>query len=400
MSNQYKNNLGEDIINIVQNALNNENFKSLNQDIGNIVKGALGEVKGSFNWEENRKKTNQQYISINKNQGKTSLAKRTKYAVPVGKTKGILYTIFGTIGTITFGIAVFVLMLLGYIIGGKGIFHIIAMGLTPLILISVILLVNGSKIRKRLNRFERYIKRMYNRDYYLIRELSAVTGQSDKATVRDLEKMISVGMFPEGRMDDKGNYFMLNNKSYEEYLKFKEGLIIKQNEERDNRKVTDNLTKGDSKLRLEEKKIIDGGRQFVLEIKDANIAIPGEAISKKLDRLEIVTGKVFDYVEIHPEKLPEIKKFMGYFLPTTLKLLHAYKKLDSQPIEGRNISSSKEEIEDTIDTINLAFENLLDGLFEDLAMNVSADISVLETIFMQEGLMNDGIRTQNRTREE
>ena len=39
-----------------------------------------------------------------------------------------------------------------------------------------------------------------------------------------------------------------------------------------------------------------------------------------------------------------------------------------------------------MDTINIAFENLLDSLFEDAAMDVSTDISVLQTMLKQEGL--------------
>ena len=77
---------------------------------------------------------------------------------------------------------------------------------------------------------------------------------------------------------------------------------------------------------------------------------------------------------------------MEYYLPITLKLVNAYKEFDAQPIQGENISKSKKEIEDTLDTINTAFEKLLDSLYEDEAMEVSSDISVLNTLFAQEGL--------------
>ena len=48
--------------------------------------------------------------------------------------------------------------------------------------------------------------------------------------------------------------------------------------------------------------------------------------------------------------------------------------------------ASKKEIEDTLDTLNQAFEKLLDSLFRDRAWDVSSDISVLETMLAQEGL--------------
>ena len=91
-------------------------------------------------------------------------------------------------------------------------------------------------------------------------------------------------------------------------------------------------------------------------------------------------------MERNPRQLSEINKFMEYYLPTTLKLVTAYKEFDLQPVQGENIRSAKKEIETTLDTINHAFEVLLDSLFEDAAMDIATDISVLETMLAQEGL--------------
>ena len=243
---------------------------------------------------------------------------------------------------------------------------------------------------------------MHGRNYCLISDLSTTTGLSNKATVKDLRKMIAIGMFPEGHIDDKKTCFMLNNECYEQYLKLQEHMRMKSLEEQDKQKLIttgQDLNKASDTLSPEIRKAINEGRQFVLEIKNANIAIPGEEISRKLDRLEEVTGKIFDYVETHPEKFPEIKKFTEYFLPTTLKLVDAYREFDYQPVQGQNISSAKKEIEDTMDTINHAFENLLDSLFEEVVMDISTDISVLQTMFAQEGLTENNIRTKNKEME-
>ena len=63
--------------------------------------------------------------------------------------------------------------------------------------------------------------------------------------------------------------------------------------------------------------------------------------------------------------------------------------MDAQPVQGETIRASNKEIEDTLDTLNLAFEKLLDSVFEDTAMDVSSDISVLNTLLAQEGLTED-----------
>ncbi|MFA5524100.1 MAG: 5-bromo-4-chloroindolyl phosphate hydrolysis family protein [Tissierellales bacterium] len=438
MNNRGNMNLGDEVKNIVQNAVSNKNFNNLNRDIENVVKGALDEVGRSIGWKQgynhnwnkqtgktnnyqqkyeksstttNKQEPNQQRYNYNNTNNYNNVYKQTymqnkpvpkstALTVPMGRVSGTLLTIFGAIGSGIFGIAVVILAVLGYLIGFKGVILTLSMVILPSLITSVILLMNGGRVRKRLRRFQRYIAQLHGRNYCLISDLSAATGLSNKATVRDLQKMISMGMFPQGHIDEKKTCFMLNNECYEQYLNLQESIKRKELEEQDKQKGR--LTHHDSinregkniknTLKPEIRKAIEEGRQFVMEIKNANIAIPGEEVSRKLDRLEEVTGKIYDYVETHPEKFPEIKKFTEYFLPTTLKLLDAYRKFDYQPVQGENILSAKKEIEETMDTINLAFENLLDGLFEDIAMDISTDISVLQTMFAQEGLTENNIR--------
>ena len=102
--------------------------------------------------------------------------------------------------------------------------------------------------------------------------------------------------------------------------------------------------------------------------------------------------KIFDRVKEDPDSLEDIQKLMDYYLPTTVKLLEAYQQLDNQPVQGENIRSSKLEIEKTLDTLNIAFEKLLDSLFEDVAWDVSSDISVLHTMLAQEGLTGNDFK--------
>ena len=104
---------------------------------------------------------------------------------------------------------------------------------------------------------------------------------------------------------------------------------------------------------------------------------------------------IFKRVRAHPDVAPDLKKMMDYYLPTTVKLLEAYAELDAQTVQGENITSSKREIEDTLDTLNLAFEKLLDSIFKDTAWDLSTDISVLQTLLAQEGLIEDGFKMKD-----
>ena len=108
--------------------------------------------------------------------------------------------------------------------------------------------------------------------------------------------------------------------------------------------------------------------------------------------MEMVVDKIFDRVENDPSLVDDLGKLMDYYLPTTIKLLEAYEQMDKQPVKGENIESSKREIEATLDTLNTAFEKLLDSLFQAAAWDVSSDISVLNTMLAQEGLKGDGLK--------
>ena len=143
-------------------------------------------------------------------------------------------------------------------------------------------------------------------------------------------------------------------------------------------------------------KMISDGNLAIAEMKRLNESIKDEKISRQIDRLEEISGKIFDCVKASPEKLPQIRKFMNYYLPTTLKLLNAYDRMGSQGVSGENISGTMERVENMMGTIVTAFERQLDGLFGNQALDISTDITVLENMMAREGLSDDPIhRTQS-----
>lgn len=136
-------------------------------------------------------------------------------------------------------------------------------------------------------------------------------------------------------------------------------------------------------------KMIDDGKKAIAEMKRLDDNIEDETISAQIRRLEQVSGKIFAQVEERPEKLPQVRKFMNYYLPTTLKLLNAYDRMSDQTVAGENISGTMERVENMMETIVKAFEKQLDALFGAEAMDISTDITVLENMMAREGLVED-----------
>lgn len=174
---------------------------------------------------------------------------------------------------------------------------------------------------------------------------------------------------------------MVDDETYEDYLKAEKAYAAREATAQTEKEKEQADPKG-AELAAVRKE----GDAYLRQIRAVNDALPGEEISEKLDKLETVTGRIFDCVERHPEKLPEIHRFMQYYLPTTLKLVKAYEEFEKQPLQGENITQTKNEIRQALDTINTAFGNLLDTLYENDAFDISTDISTLETMLRQEGL--------------
>ncbi len=130
-------------------------------------------------------------------------------------------------------------------------------------------------------------------------------------------------------------------------------------------------------------------KRAVSEMQRLNASIKDETVSAQIDHLEQVTGKIIDSVVAKPTKLTQIRKFMNYYLPTTLKLLNAYDRMDSVGVDGGNIGSTKGKIEDMLATICTAYDKQLDSLYGEEALDISADISVMEQMLAQEGISTD-----------
>ena len=139
-------------------------------------------------------------------------------------------------------------------------------------------------------------------------------------------------------------------------------------------------------------KMLRDGRLAIAEMKrlDQNIADPG--ISADIVRLEQVSAKIFEEVGRSPEKLPQIRRFLDYYLPTTLKLLNAYDRMSGTGVSGENIDATLARVEGMMRTIVSAFEKQLDSLYGTEALDISTDITVLETMMAREGLTDQPLK--------
>lgn len=260
------------------------------------------------------------------------------------------------------------------------------------------LLTSGIRSITRVSRFEKYLKVLGSKTYCELNQLARRVGKSPKFVRKELKGMIDDGMFLEGHLDEEEMRLITSDEDYVHYLETKQKQAVQHQQEAAETKKQQAAAE-EKKRDAQVQEVLDRGNAFIRDIRACNDAIPGQEISDKISRMEMLVRKIFDRVESHPEVVPELKKLMDYYLPMTVKLLKAYADMDAQPVQGENIQNSKREIEATLDTLNTAFEKLLDSIFKTTALDVSSDISVLNTLLAQEGLTDDELTRLRREKD-
>ena len=135
--------------------------------------------------------------------------------------------------------------------------------------------------------------------------------------------------------------------------------------------------------------LVRHGQEMIAQIRDENSQIPDPVLSKKIDELESISNQIFLTVTDKPEKAPQIRRFMDYYLPTVLKMLTNYRKLGEREVTGENAEKTKKSVEGAMDIVLEAFKKQHDQLYQRDMLDVTTDISVLETLMKQDGLIEN-----------
>lgn len=130
------------------------------------------------------------------------------------------------------------------------------------------------------------------------------------------------------------------------------------------------------------------GRAALKQLKDAASAISDAEMTAPIGRMIEAGGKIFEALEKNPRDSQQVRKFMNYYLPTSVKLLNHYNTLSAAGT-GENIMKSVASIKGSLGMIADAFEKQLDRLYADDQLDISAEISALETMMAADGLTGD-----------
>ena len=135
--------------------------------------------------------------------------------------------------------------------------------------------------------------------------------------------------------------------------------------------------------------IIEEGNRALSEMGRLYMSIKDPEVRSKINEIMRITDKITQDAIDDPKDIPQIKKFLNYYLPTTLKLLNSYDRMSSIGIEGENLDKSMKSINAMLDEVIAAYKKRLDSLFENQALDIETDIEVMNTMLAREGLTVD-----------
>ena len=374
--------LGRNIQDIVDRAVTSADYQKLNQTIRQAVDVGTGAVRKVVDTAQKKAAAGEAKTA----QVLTARQVEALYGNTNGRTaKGIVKIVGGSLLSAVSFILFFSSLVFDALVAG-------AVSITAPVVMTLagfggggLLIGSGVGNLNRIGRFKKYKKLLGQKTYCALEKLARTVGKPEKFVRKELQKMTQQGLFLEGHLDFEEKHFIVSDETYKQFEQSRLQLAQRQ------QAAIEAAAKPQSVHSPQVQEVLDRGDRYIAQIQKCNDAIPGAVISQKISRIEVLVQRIFDRAEEHPEVIPDLKKMMDYYLPMTVKLLKAYAEMDAQPVQGETILNSKAEIEATLDTLNTAFEKLLDELFADAALDVSSDISVLNTLLAQEGLTDDGL---------
>ncbi len=370
---------GNDILKSVSSAIDKNDYSHLADEISKTIRAVSIERKTTYASGTTRPGQGQTYTY-------RPASQRTVANCPFLQKRISRYSGLGELLTGGFfGLFLALPILISMAVTGEMVGIIIG---AVLVAISALLGLKGWKKLKLAGKLHQYGKILKDAEYFKISDLAKVAVKSDEEVLKDIKELIKAGYIPRAKLDSSETTCMITDKAYQMYLGAVQDRLDREAREA---KTASENTKASEKPPTQVEALLADGDDYVKFVRQINDIVPDtDEMSNKLYRLESIMNRIFEQVKKDPSSADELHKLMNYYLPTTRKLLTAYVELDKQPEVGENITKTKQEIDSAMDTINEAFENLLDSLFQEMAWDISSDISVMKSMMAQDGLTGEG----------
>ena len=137
--------------------------------------------------------------------------------------------------------------------------------------------------------------------------------------------------------------------------------------------------------------VITKGQEMLATIRKDNAAITDETLSDQMDTLCLKCEQIFRTVSETPAKAPQVRKFMNYYLPTTLKMLANYRTMQERGVSWQDMQEARNTTIRGMNMILTACQKQIDNLHKENMLDISTDIDVLEQMLKRDGYTENEI---------
>ena len=132
----------------------------------------------------------------------------------------------------------------------------------------------------------------------------------------------------------------------------------------------------DANLSEDQRQVLAEGKLALNELGKLYARIPEEGIRGRIMSLLGLTDRIVEDIRQDPADLPLIRRFLRFYLPTAIRVLHEYDRA----------RGDRSRLESMLDEVIASGELQYDGLFANDATDLDLEIGVLETKLKAEGL--------------
>ena len=131
--------------------------------------------------------------------------------------------------------------------------------------------------------------------------------------------------------------------------------------------------------------------EYYIELLNAqNLDIDNEEVSNGLYEVCAYLKQIDLVVKQFPQSQEKTAKLTRYYLPILLEILDSYKQLDKSVRNHEEFQKTHQRLLKTILLINEALKTIITSLTQEYFMDLSADMTTLETLLKKDGLVKEG----------
>jgi 5-bromo-4-chloroindolyl phosphate hydrolysis protein/uncharacterized membrane protein YuzA (DUF378 family) len=239
----------------------------------------------------------------------------------------------------------------------------------------VLLIVLAIKNFILVSQAKKLVRTAESRQRTNLNTLALKLGLDHNEAVRNIKRIIQKGLLPTAVLDLKNDNLFFSD--------LWEGprIVLKAAKEKP-APMPKQINTGNKEL----DEMLTAGHEYITQMNELSMKIVNRGILDQIAEIMNITGQIFAFIQKNPDKIRQIRQFAGYYLPTTIKLLSDYEEMGRQTFKGENLTEAMKKIENVMEKIKQTFQNELDHLFSDKAMDISVDIDVMEQMMRDEDL--------------